>query len=553
VIDGLEKKGRYQWAARGDVNAFFGLMLDNIGCMILMASLLVIGFDLPKSFVLIRMIPGTAVGVLVGDLIYTVMALRLARATGRSDVTAMPLGLDTPSTFGTVFLVIGPAYQDALHRGLGAEASARHAWFLGITMILASGIFKLLCAPASGWIRKIVPRAGLLGSLTAIALVIISFLPLLDIVAQPVAGMVALALILATLTARWHFPRQFPGALGAVAVGCLCYYAMHLAGLGPGFGAEGGRPSLAFRAVLPLPIAEWLEWFAHHWRDALGYLPVAMPLALATVVGGIDCTESATAAGDDYPTGRIIAAEGLATVLGGLFGGVIQSTPYIGHPAYKAMGARSAYTLATALFVGAAGIFGFFDWIFFIIPKAVIFPILIFIGLEITSQSFHATAPRHFPAVALACVPALAYLALLALNQLMPELGKPFAELRPNTQHWIQSVTMLAGGFIVTSLLWGTALAHLIDGRTKPVVATLFIAAVFSWFGVIHSPLPSNPIMPPGQVLRQLEAEGRAAASAGQTPYHWAAAYALMAVAILLLDRLGRPPSRAEIEAPTAV
>jgi AGZA family xanthine/uracil permease-like MFS transporter len=553
AVGGLESKGGYRWAARGDINAFFGLMLDNIGCMILMASLLVIGFDLPKSFVLIKMIPGTAVGVLVGDLIYTVMALRLARRTGRSDVTAMPLGLDTPSTFGTVFLIIGPAYQDALHRGLDAEASARHAWFLGIAMILASGVFKLGCAPVSGWVRRVVPRAGLLGSLTAIALVIISFLPLLDIVAQPVAGMVALVLILATLTARWHFPRQFPGALGAVAVGCVCYYGMHLAGLGPGLGAEGGLPSLAFRAVLPLPVAEWLEWFSRYWRDALGYLPVAMPLALATVVGGIDCTESATAAGDDYPTGRIIAAEGLATVLGGLFGGVIQSTPYIGHPAYKAMGARSAYTLATALFVGAAGIFGFFDWIFFIIPKAVIFPILIFIGLEITSQSFHATAPRHFPAVALACVPALAYLALLAISQLMPEVGKPFAELRPQTQHWIQSVTMLAGGFIVTSLLWGTALAHLIDGRVRPVVATLLIAAVFSWFGVIHSPLPSNPIMPPAQVLRQLEAEGRFKASAGQTPYHWAAAYALMAVAILLLSRWGQPPTRAEIDSPKPI
>jgi AGZA family xanthine/uracil permease-like MFS transporter len=549
----LEKKGGYRWAARGDINAFFGLMLDNIGCMILMASLLVIGFGLPRSFVLTKMIPGTAVGVLVGDLIYTAMALRLARRTGRSDVTAMPLGLDTPSTFGTVFLIIGPAYHRALQRGLNAEDAARHAWFLGIAMILASGIFKLACAPASGWVRRVVPRAGLLGSLTAIALVIISFLPLLDIVAQPVPGMVALALILATLTARWRFPRQFPGALGAVAVGCLCYYLMHSVGLGPGLGAEGERPSLALRAVLPLPVAEWLEWAARYWRDALSYLPVAMPLALATIVGGIDCTESATAAGDDYPTGRIIAAEGVATVLGGLFGGVIQSTPYIGHPAYKAMGARSAYTLATAIFVGGAGVFGYFDWIFFIIPKAVIFPILIFIGLEITSQSFHATAPRHFPAVALACVPALAYLALLALNQVLPEVDKPFAELKTQTQHWIQSVTMLAGGFIVTSLLWGTALAHLIDGRVKPVVATLLIAAAFSWFGVIHSPLPSNPIMPPGHVLRQLAAEGRLKASAGQTPYHWAAAYALMAVTILLLARWGQPPACKEMESANAV
>jgi AGZA family xanthine/uracil permease-like MFS transporter len=307
---------------------------------------------------------------------------------------------------------------------------------------------------------------------------------------------------------------------------------------------EGVRPELALRAVLPMPMEIWWDWFAQGWREAVGYLPVAIPLALATVVGGIDCTESAAAAGDEYPTGPIIATEGFATVLGGLFGGVIQTTPYIGHPAYKAMGARAAYTLATALFVGAAGIFGFFDWIFFIIPKAVIFPILIFIGLEITAQSFQATPPRHYAAVALACVPALAYLAVLALNQLLPELGKPFAQLAPGTQRWIQTVTVLAGGgtFIVTSLLWATALVHLIDGRIRPVVAVLLLAAVFSWFGIIHSPLPSGPIMTPGAVIRQLQAEGRAAAAAGQTPDYWAAAYTVTAAALLALGWMGKRP-----------
>ena len=135
----------YQWLRGGDLNAFFGLMIDNISGMILMTSLLV-GFGLPRDFVLGRMIPGTAVGVLVGDLIFTVMAFRLARRTGRSDVTAMPLGLDTPSTFGSVILIIGPAFQAAIGRGLTVEAAAQHAWFLGVAMLLASGIFKLVCA-----------------------------------------------------------------------------------------------------------------------------------------------------------------------------------------------------------------------------------------------------------------------------------------------------------------------------------------------------------------------------------------------------------------------
>ena len=111
----------YAWARRGDVNAFFGLMLDNIGDMILMAGLLVGVFGMPAEFVLTRMIPGTAVGVMVGDLIFTAMAFRLARRTGRADVTAMPLGLDTPSTFGVGL----PDPRPGLPRGDAARARAR--------------------------------------------------------------------------------------------------------------------------------------------------------------------------------------------------------------------------------------------------------------------------------------------------------------------------------------------------------------------------------------------------------------------------------------------
>jgi len=533
---------RYAWAGRGDVNAFFGLMLDNVGDMILMAGLLIEVFGFPRDFVLTRMIPGTAVGVLVGDLIFTLMAFRLAKRSGRGDVTAMPLGLDTPSTFGSVFLILAPAFAAARARGLDPTEAAGHAWFVGVAVILASGVFKLACSFFSGQIRRVVPRAGLLGSLSAIALVLISFLPLLEIARAPVAGMAALGVILISLTARWRLPGNVPGALAAVVVGGFVYYAMWALGLGPGpGGGEMARPSLAFRPALPLPIAPWWDWLLIHWREAADYLPVAIPLALATVVGGIDCTESAATAGDDYPTGQIIAAEGLATVVGGIFGGVIQSTPYIGHPAYKAMGARAGYTLATALFVGAAGVVGYFDWIFYLIPKAVVFPILIFVGLEITAQSFRATPTRHYPAVVLACVPALAYLATLAVGQFLPE-AKPFDQMSPAARHYLQTVTMLSGGFIVSSLLWGTTLAHLIDGRVRPAIAALLLASGFSLFGVIHSPLPSGPILLPGQAIGQLKAIGRFETSSLQTPYHWAAAYAMSALGLVALGFWGRRP-----------
>lgn len=539
----------YRWAAKGDVNAFFGLMLDNISGMIIATALLVNVFHFPVGFVVGRMIPGTALGVLVGDLVYTVMAFALARRSGR-DVTAMPLGLDTPSIFGTSLMIVGPAYVAALGRGLGTEAAARHAWYIGIAMLLASGVFKLALAPATGWIRRIVPRAGLLGSLAGIALVVISFLPLQKVVGIPVAGLAALAVILASLTAGWRLPRGVPGALAAVVVGCAVYYAIVA---GQRFFGWPGPPAVeaiggGLRFALPFPMVDWWSWFQGNWREALGYLTVAIPLALATIVGGIDCTESAAAAGDDYATGRIIGVEGFATLVAGLFGGIIQTTPYIGHPAYKAMGGRAAYTLATAVCIGVIGMMGAFGWIFRVVPEAVVAPILMFIALEITAQSFAATPRRHYPALALACVPALGYLVKIALDQVlgdpgMAAAGGGFAALSLGGQQVVQTTMMLSGGFIVTSLLWSTALAKLIDGKIGVAAVTFAVAGLLALFGLIHSPLPSSPMLTPWAAMAELGAQGRLAASASQTPYHWAAAYLLMASILLGIGRWGSPPA----------
>jgi AGZA family xanthine/uracil permease-like MFS transporter len=146
--------------------------------------------------------------------------------------------------------------------------------------------------------------------------------------------------------------------------------------------------------------------------------------------------------------------------------------------------------------------------------------------------------------VALACVPALAYLAVLAVNQVLPSMGRSFESLPPDIQRWIQTVTVIAGGgtFIITSLLWATMLSHLIDGRVRAASTALFLAAVLAFFGIIHSPLAKSPIAWPGDVLEHLRQEGRIAATSSQTPYHWAAAYTLAALSLLALGRLGTPP-----------
>ena len=350
----MHRKALYRWASPGDLNAFFGLSIDNLAVLVLTVSLLATVFGYPAQFALSHLVPGTAVGVVVGDLIFTWMAFRLARRTGRSDITAMPLGLDTPSTFGMVFFVIGPAFAEAVAGGMDQEAAARRAWHIGMCSIVASGVFKMACAFVAGPVRRLVPRAALLGSLTAIALALITFLPLLEIFASPLAGLVALGIILASLTAHVPFPFKIPGALAALVVGGLIQFAGQRAGWIP----DGSH--MAIDPAAALWPTEWLAAFRCEWLEAwpytVKYLPIVIPFALATVVGGIDCTESAAAAGDEYDTGQVIGVEAIATVIAGACGGVIQTTPYIGHPAYKAMGGRAAYTLMTAAFIGLAGL-----------------------------------------------------------------------------------------------------------------------------------------------------------------------------------------------------
>jgi adenine/guanine/hypoxanthine permease len=550
---------RYRWAQWGDINAFFGLMLDNVAVMVILVSTISVpgaelrqdDFKFSPQFVLTRMIPGTALGVLLGDLVYTWMAFRLARRSGSPDVTAMPLGLDTPSTFGVAFFVLLPALKEGrMELHLGHEAAMFYAWRVGVVVLLLIGVFKIVCAPLGNAVRRWVPQAGLLGSLAAIALALIAFIPLLldGIAAVPLVGLLSLMVILVTLIAHQALPAKIPGALAAVVLGVIVYVLGDQLGkalgwpLVPPMEHSGPRASWSPPALLSVLSLDYDRWQQVLW-SALAKLPVAVPFALATIVGGIDCTESAAAAGDEYDTRTILLTEGVASVVAGCLGGVIQNTPYIGHPAYKSMDGRAAYTLATALFVGAAGYFGWFTQLFEWLPRAAMFPILVYVGLEITAQTFRATPARHYPALALAALPALAALAAIPLNQALG--GREPA----NTDAAVVVLTLrcLANGFIVTSLLWAAALAALLDRQPGRAALYLLVAAVCALFGIIHSPLPSAPVSLPSQVLAQLPEDARFRC---QSPYHWAAAYFLSA-ALLFGLTLFRPKSEVRSQSAT--
>ncbi len=537
---------RYQWARRGDVNAFFGLMLDNVAVMIILVSSITSAGNFSVEFVLTRMIPGTALGVVLGDLVYTAMAFWLALRTKRNDVTAMPLGLDTPSTFGVAFLILLPALGHAKELGFKGERGMEFAWHVGLLTLIFVGLFKTVVAPLGNAVRRLVPRAGLLGSLAAIAIALIAFLPMLmdGIAGVPLVGMVALTIILLTLVAHRELPFKFPGALAAVLVGVVLYQiGLQLTRMNLGIGPLVPQPEES-KGYAPTNWAALFsiynqdtKWYTDVLQYTLGRLPIVLPFALATIIGGIDCTESAAAAGDEYDTRAILLTEGIASLVAGLLGGVIQTTPYIGHPAYKKMGGRSAYTLATAVFIGLVGCLGGFTYLFEWLPKAAMFPILVFVGLEIMAQSFQATPQKHYPALALAMLPAFAYLITIPVNA---ALGYGRDPMTPEALMMVQTLRCLANGFIVSSLLWAAALAMMMDGKLKSAAGYFLVAAVCAFFGIIHSPLGSEQVGLPHQILEQIAPVYRDVIAC-QTPYHWTGAYVMIALLLFGLGSVKQP------------
>lgn len=490
------------WIRPGDVNGFLGLALDNITQLIILSSLLIGVFKFPADIVLYRMVPGTALGVLVGDLAYTMLAVRLMRRSGRTDVTAMPFGIDTPTLFAMVFGVLGPVML--------ATGDALLAWKVGMAVTIAIGVAKTALAFAGDWARRVVPRAALLGSIAAVSILLIAFLPALKVLRDPLVGLVALSVLLLVLLGGVRMPFAIPGACVAVAAGTIVAWLATWLG-GASVSVLPTAPS--WTVALPRPTLGWIEG----WRAAIPYLSIALPFALLTTIGGIDNAESAAATGDEYRTRDILLTEALATVVAGTCGGVVQNTPYIGHPAYKAMGAGAGYTLATALVIGAGATVGILSWLVAILPEAAVATVLIFIGLEITAQGFLASPPRHGPAVAIGFIPVVAALVTIQAGGLLVGVGKTANDLSGEAATSFLTLTVLGNGFILTSLLWSSAVVFIVERRFGLAGVAFAVASAASLCGLIHSPLPSGALFwpwdPPSSVSAQLAGGYGAAAS----------------------------------------
>ncbi|MGZ8435262.1 MAG: NCS2 family permease, partial [Candidatus Binatia bacterium] len=201
------------WFVRKDLDGFFGLMIDNLIQLILIVGLCRELIGLPDSYIFGKILPGAAISILVGNFFYAWQARRLARESGREDVTALPYGINTVSLFAFVFFIMLPIVQET--------NDPIWAWKIGLVACFLNGVIEIIGAFIAEAVRRVTPRAALLSALAGIAITFISMDFTFKIFAQPLVAMVPMALIFVAYFSHQKLPLGLPGGMVAIAVGTL--------------------------------------------------------------------------------------------------------------------------------------------------------------------------------------------------------------------------------------------------------------------------------------------------------------------------------------------
>jgi adenine/guanine/hypoxanthine permease len=529
--DGGEVCPLPRWFVAGDVDGFLGLGLDNLIQILLILSLCrgVLGY--PDALLFGTILPATGISLVVGNLAYAWQAHRLARAERRDDRTALPYGINTVSLFAYVFLVMLPVKLAALNQGLTAEAAVRLSWQAGLVACLGSGLIEAAGGFCAQLLRRWLPRAALLSTLAGIALGYIALGFLLRTYARPVVGLTVLAVILATYYGRLRLP--IPGGLLAVLVGIGLAWSGGLIQADPQLWARE-----ASQVGLRLPHLELRSLWAARGQ-LLPWLGVIVPMGLFNVLGSLQNIESAEAAGDRYPVCSSMLINGVGTIAAAALGSCFPTSLYIGHPGWKAMGARIGYSWLNGLVIGGGCLLGVFGLVGQLVPIEAGMAIVLYIGLVMAAQAFQATPTAHAPAVALGLLPGLASWGSMLLKAGLRAGGagstsQPFgpALLLPLQQAdvWAAGAFALEQGQIITAMLLAGMLVYVIEQRFLAASVISLVAAAAAWIGVIHA-----------WQFSQADTVLKLGWGAGSS---WALAYLLMALVFLLAGLSARDHRR---------
>jgi AGZA family xanthine/uracil permease-like MFS transporter len=508
-----EPRGPALWTP-GDWNAFFGFGTNILVNMLVLTGLLRFVLKMPDSLVFGRILPALGLMMCLSTFYYAFLAYRLARRTGRSDVCALPSGVSVPHMFIVTFVIMLPISLKTGNPVKGWEAGL--VWVFFQSFILMIGGF---IAPI---VRRITPRAALLGTLAGVSITFISMRPALEMYMTPVIGITCFAIILVSWFGGYKYPKNIPAGLVAIAVGMTIAWGSNIFGLGIG-GLSLEKLAGAFSNYgfsVPIPAVD-------HVFSGFEFLSVilvtAIPFGIYDLVEAMDNVESAEAAGDAYPTTSVLTADGVVSLIGCLMGNPFINAVYIGHPGWKAMGGRLGYSAATGIMVILLSWFGIISVLLALVPIVAISPILLYIGMLIGAQAFQTTPAKHAPAIVLALTPHLAAWCKTLMDGALGAAGTNAAAIGMEKLGQVgvlyHGLEVLGGGSILTGLVLGAVGVFIIERQFRAASAFAFTGAVLTYLGFMHG-----------------EAVGIGAQGLGVTP-SVAIAYAIVAAFLFVLSR----------------
>lgn len=466
----------------GDWNAFFGFGTNILVNMLVLTSLLRYVVKMPDALIFGRILPATGLMLLLSTSYYAWLAYRLAVKEGRNTVCALPSGIGVGHMFIVVFVIMMPI--------MNKTGDAIKAWEAGLAWVFIQSIILIMGGYLAPYVRKITPRAALLGTLAGISITFIAMRPALEMYTSPIVGVVCFSIILLSWFGGVRYPFGIPAGLIAIVFGTALVW-----------GAK------AFDLVLvPMEVSNITQAFSDFGFSlpvpAIGHvfsgfefiailLVTAIPFGIADLVEAMNNCESAEAAGDKYPTNRVVSADGVVSLIGCTMGNPFINAVYIGHPGWKAMGGGMGYSIATGLTIFLLSIFGLLSLILAVIPVVAILPILLYIGMLIGAQAFQESPKQHAPAIILALVPHIAAWVLAQINGALSAAGTNThdigAEQLMANGVLIEGLHVLAGGAILSGLVLAAIAIFMIDKDFKNAMIFSIAGSILSFFGFMHA------------------------------------------------------------------
>ncbi|MBS7790867.1 hypothetical protein KTR66_12720 [Roseococcus sp. SDR] len=482
---------RTQLWTPGDWNALFGFGTNILVNLLVLTGLLRFVVGMPDEIVFGRILPAAGLMMFLSTGYYAWLGWRLMKETGRSDVCALPSGISVPHMFVVCLVIMMP-----IARMTGDPIKG---WEAGLTWVFIQSFVLIFGAHAAPWIRRITPRAALLGTLAGVSVTFIAMRPALEMFMTPILGLICFAVILVAWFGGFRYPRNIPAGLVAIAFGLVI--AWGAAAIGLGFGGVGLTALGASFSQLGLHIPIPAIGHVFGGFQFIGIILVtAIPFGIYDLVEALDNVESAEAAGDHYPTTRVLTADGVVSLIGCCMGNPFINAVYIGHPGWKSMGGRIGYSAATGVAVLVFTWLGIASVLLALVPVVAIAPILLYIGMLIGAQAFQEVPKGHAPAVVLSLTPHLAHWAKTLIDGALGAAGTNAAAVGMDKLIGMgvlyPGLAVMGEGAILGGLVLGAIAVFIIERDYVKASGFAAAGAVMTFFGLMHGPAVGFAVTP---------------------------------------------------------